>query len=570
MTNMAPFLAATNGIKKESMEAAKIMAEIVLMFAKTEFLEAVTSFLSGKSKSLSDFGTELSVFGGPLKQFAQTVEGITPEMVSGAAAAASILADMATNLPKVDGLQQKIFGTNKNLSDFGEELVTFGFKIKIFAFTVKDITEDAVTGAYNIGMMMAELEKALPRQGGWVQNILGESDLEAFGDSIEEFGASIIAFQTTVSTLDTELIKSVVEACKKLVELANTIEDPNAGYNIVHFSAGLESVAVDGVTKFCEAFENCDERVQNAIKHLIDVALTALTDANDKFKLKGTAALVFWRNGFKAKHIWDTLKPTGAEAAAKVLAGIASKQEEFKKSGVTSSSKYIAGIKSLYSAAQDAGFYLAQNALNGAGKADFFTAGANAAIGFINGITSKLKDAAAAGTSLANAAYTATTTALNEHSPSKRYFQAGDYGTVGFINGLLHQIGRVESTGEKIATASMQGLNDILSTDDITSPVITPLLDAKAFQRSANDMLSMFDNAVIPAAMDVRGISARMSAGSSNEMNTLISAINDLRTGLSDMPRNTYQIGNVQYQDGDEVSSALETLVRAVKVRQRV
>ena len=50
----------------------------------------------------------------------------------------------------------------------------------------------------------------------------------------------------------------------------------------------------------------------------------------------------------------------------------------------------------------------------------------------------------------------------------------------------------------------------------------------------------------------------------------VVSAINKLRNDLGSMSGNTYNINGVTYDDGTNVSNAVEALVRAVKIEGRV
>ena len=50
----------------------------------------------------------------------------------------------------------------------------------------------------------------------------------------------------------------------------------------------------------------------------------------------------------------------------------------------------------------------------------------------------------------------------------------------------------------------------------------------------------------------------------------MVSAINGLRKDISDMPRNTYSINGITYDDGSNVSDAVKTLVRAARIERRM
>ena len=51
--------------------------------------------------------------------------------------------------------------------------------------------------------------------------------------------------------------------------------------------------------------------------------------------------------------------------------------------------------------------------------------------------------------------------------------------------------------------------------------------------------------------------------------NEVVSAIKDLKDAMNQSSGDTYQINGITYDDGSNVSDAIRTLVRAVKVERR-
>ena len=62
-----------------------------------------------------------------------------------------------------------------------------------------------------------------------------------------------------------------------------------------------------------------------------------------------------------------------------------------------------------------------------------------------------------------------------------------------------------------------------------------------------------------------------MNQRSQNGVNDeVVSAINKLRKEIGNISGNTYNINGVTYDDGTNVSNAVEELIRAVKIEGRV
>ena len=78
-------------------------------------------------------------------------------------------------------------------------------------------------------------------------------------------------------------------------------------------------------------------------------------------------------------------------------------------------------------------------------------------------------------------------------------------------------------------------------------------------------------NPSIGVLSTVGSINSAMNQRSQNGANgDVVSAINKLRNDLGSMSGNTYNINGVTYDDGTNVSNAVEALVRAVKIEGRV
>lgn len=338
MDNLKPFINGSKQLKEENARACQYIASMIITLTAAEIISGVGRIL-GLGGKLSEFGEELSKFGPYIKKFADQVKDVNPEAVQGAAAAGEIMADLARKLPATGGFAQKIFGT-KSLSEFGKELVLFGPSIASFAIIVKDIKPEAVQGAAAAGEIMAGLSEKLPTTGGLAQKIFGTkslsefgkellifgpsikefavtvkdinptsvlgaasaagimatlaeklpnsetlwnkifgggtSTLSDFGNEIVSFGMSMFNFSETIKDVNTLKVASVVESFQQLLDLSNNIGE-SSGSNIADFSKSLSKIAVDGLDKFVEAFENAGPRAETAVGTLMTAVTSAMT-----------------------------------------------------------------------------------------------------------------------------------------------------------------------------------------------------------------------------------------------------------------------------------------------------
>ena len=129
----------------------------------------------------------------------------------------------------------------------------------------------------------------------------------------------------------------------------------------------------------------------------------------------------------------------------------------------------------------------------------FFTAGSNAVIGFVNGVRQNTNAAGDVGREIAQTYLNSLNTALDEHSPSRETEKSGINAVLGFVNGVLNNESLVGDSGYAIADSFKSALqtsadlaNNILSDDFVMDPTIRPVFDSSAIQNGVGEINSMF------------------------------------------------------------------------------
>ena len=98
-----------------------------------------------------------------------------------------MLVTLKNSLPKDPGAILGLFTSNQNLGDFGAQAQQFGEAISAMSKAVSGenkIDEDAVNNAKNAGIMLTELQNAIP-DSRWFD---GKVSLSDFGSNIQSFG----------------------------------------------------------------------------------------------------------------------------------------------------------------------------------------------------------------------------------------------------------------------------------------------------------------------------------------------------------------------------------------------
>lgn len=225
MTNIQTFIEGANSVKPETVDAVKSLAEMILILTAADFINGIMNFFSGgQSTNLADFGETLIPFGESMAEFSDRVSGIDDKSVTAAANAGKALSEMVKNLPSEGGWFQKIFG-EQSLESFSEQLVGFGEAIVDFSDTVDGkISDTGVISAANAGKAISELSNSLPKTSGFLQDFLGEQDLGTFSDQLLAFGSAIVEFSETVDgKVNESAVTAAASAGMAMAELNNNL-----------------------------------------------------------------------------------------------------------------------------------------------------------------------------------------------------------------------------------------------------------------------------------------------------------------------------------------------------------
>lgn len=204
------------------------------------------------------------------------------------------------------------------------------------------------------------------------------------------------------------------------------------------------------------------------------------------------------------------------------------------------------------------------------------SAGKDLGIGLIRGINSKKQDVYNAGFALGQRAVQGENDGQKSNSPSKLTIKAGKWLGEGLVIGIqkmgnsVYQSGyNLGETATNAISSTISRISDVLDSDIDTQPTIRPVLDLSDVSAGAGTINRMFGtNPSIGVLAKVNSISSMMNSqnGSNKEV---ISAIKDLGNKLDNKSGDTYNFGDFTYDDSSNVSDAVRTLVRAVKIEGR-
>lgn len=253
-----PFIMACKQVTPEVASGAAAISNAVLTITKAELIAGLLSFMEALTgtNSMTKLTSDLQQFGEAMVVFSDTISGkIDTEAVKAATAAGSMMSTFYENMPREGGLIpgiQKLIGGEPDMEGFSKSMAAFGLALVEVNNALLDengecvINLNAIKAAADAGKMMVELQNSLPKTGGWVQAVLGETDMGEFGLSVAKYGESIVKFNDTVtdpntgkSKLNKEAIQAAADAGKIMAELNEKVPTANGFWQDVAGSKDL-------------------------------------------------------------------------------------------------------------------------------------------------------------------------------------------------------------------------------------------------------------------------------------------------------------------------------------------
>lgn len=548
-------------------------------------------------KDMSAFSDGITAFGDAIVAFSNTIVqngGIDKNAVDNAAKCGEIMAALNDKIPAQGGVWQCFIG-EKNLSTFGSNIKDFGNAMVEFSNTVSSngATNDAaITNAKNIGDLMVQLNKAVPEQGGFMSWITGSTDLDDFGENIVAFGGALVNFSNNVSgKISDDAVNAADNAGQMMVNLQKQISGLNDDsfdcldslgsaletwgshlsnysanisgidtaqlgtvtdeistlYSFVsqmtsfdasglsQFTASLNNIGTISLDNFVSAFGDAGEKASSVITTFIDNMIGKVDGRKQKWETSGRNAMVAYRKGISDKK--EEVSSTASDIAQTSIDKISDYRNNF----------------------YNVGQYLIEGMANGIDDAS------NKAVLAVRRMAKKLPQIAKI--------------ILQIHSPSKVFDKLGEYVPEGFAGGVIRGSKAVYDTIKTMsntvidkAGSMMSLISDVLSLDLDYEPTITPVVDMSKVTGSMDTINSMLNkNPLMFTGVSTNAMNSIVKRRNNQNGNSdVIEAIDRLAKNINQTPGNTYNVNGITYDDGSNIASAVEQIVRAATIGRRV
>lgn len=523
--------------------------------------------------SIATFGSKLPSLGIHLNQFASNLGSFGNAQIKAIVSAAKAIKEMAVaadQIPNEGGWATAIFGDN-SIATFGSKLPSLGTYLNEFASNLGTFTEAQVTSVVCAAKAIKEMASAatgIDGQAGWAKALFGDNSIATFSTQFPTLGSNLNSFVTNLGTFgDAQIttVSSAVKAIKALADLADA-DLKGAKKNLEGFGDKIVTLAKD-MASFVSGMPSSDN-LSTAIKN-VEKILKMIDD------ISGSDANI-------AANFTKSLKKIGKDGVDKFVEAFTSNsaKTDVKDAGVKLIQQIVKGVESEKSDTHNSFKELAESCATKIEtvRSDFYDAGKYLVEGFMAGISDNTWRAEAEAEAMARAAVRAAERELGEHSPSKVFYRVGDYAGQGFINALSDYGDKSYSASAMMARSAKQGLSDSISKikDIIDSgidaqPTIRPVLDLSDLKTGMGAVNGLFNSREsLGVIANVGSINARMNRSIQNGTNSdVVSAIDQLRKDLSSNMGNVYNIDGVTYDDGSNISEAVQALVRAARVERR-
>jgi phage-related protein len=375
-----------------------------------------------------------------------------------------------------------------------------------------------------------------------IQNVLPKV-IEVAVDIVVALAEGLARGVPAVATAALELVKGVLQG----------------------IAANIEDIVVAGMECVIGFMDGIASRIGDVIQSGIELALSFIEGVADGLTNNKERMAEAVRKVIKA------MLTTGVEVIKGGLTG-------FLEGGKELLGGLVDGIKAKWPAVKEAvksAIDKAKGAVANAGS-KLLQAGKDLIQGFINGIASKAWAVISKATEVVGGAVQAVKNFLGINSPSRVFMEIGKYTAQGMSVGLDKYAYLAEDSASGLAENVVKNVKNPLSNiaklmdvDIDVNPTITPVMDLSNVEQGARRLSDMIGN------QDVR-INARsgMLAGSvgtiqnGKDNSDVISAIKDLKEGLNN--NTSYTINGITYDDGSNITNAVETLVRAARIERRI
>ena len=536
-------------------------------------------------KSMDSFGAGLSSLATGLLDYATTAEQIDQTKVDAIKFSGKAIDELKLvndKLPDSGGTWGMLWGEKDPIS-FGAGISKLSQGISDAIDVAVGISEDDITAISSIGTAVDAIKTAISK-------VPTETNTEAtsnFKTAVSHLkSACDVMHSVSTAEYDFSGLSSIKTGIKDFTGLLTDLSTPKlfSDMSTMNSAVSKAASAADTLQSLNGKTYGGIDIFKGAVKSLAETDIGKLTktfsqDNIDAMTKNVNRVVNAFANGLRSGD--TTISTEAGNLADVAINAITNKKDSFKTAGSTLMNQLADGIVGAHSTASDAGSAAGKKVASGAGNAywSMYAAGNNLGSGLVRGINAMQNAVYWAGYYLGKKAVEGEKDGQASNSPSKATIKAGKWIGEGLVIGIDSMGKSVYKAGESMgqnAVSSISGnirkISDAINTDIDAQPTIRPVLDLSDVRAGAGNINSLLDfDSAIGVRANVNAIGSMMSNRSNSNSNAeVVSAINKLRNDLGNVNNTTYSINGVTYDDGSNISSAVQTIVRAARIERRV
>ena len=388
--------------------------------------------------------------------------------------------------------------------------------------------------------------------------VAGLAELDSSGVSnfkIGSIGQSLATYSSNVSGFNGSQANASIASAIKLKNFISSLSGLNTS-GIGAFKSAVDELSTVNVGAVVEAFSGASESMTTIGMNLITALSNGMLSGSVAIKSITDLVVSAMSNSVKSKS--SLLTSAGNTLARNLASGISSNRSVVSYAASSAASSGAQGARGAYTSMYSAGSYLMD--------------------GLKKGINDRKWVAINAAKEVAQQITNTTMGVFAEKSPSRVFMQIGRYLDEGLSIGINNNSDAATSSAYNMANSVIENVQkaisiagDLFSSNADVQPTIRPVVDLSNVQTGVNAINGLFNTAQsVRVQANLNAIGHSMNAMRQNGKNDdVISAINKLNDKL-DGVGNTYNtINGVTYDDGSNVTDAIETLVRYAKIGGR-
>ena len=527
----------TFATETSEMDPASIDTAISCAYRIRTLIQSLTGLDASGLASFAGVGLgdgHLVNMGQAIAKYGEAVADLNVEAVSTSVSAAVRIKDLIASLVGLD---------TSGIENF--KIGSIGTAMKDYAANVAELDPGVVSSSVSAAYRLRDF-------------IVGLAGIDTSGIvnfNPRPIGSAMNAYAGSVAGIDSGAIIASIFAANNVKNFISNLAGMDSS-GVATFKLAISQLSTVDLAGLVSAFAGKASELGTAARSIIDAMVNGLTGGGDRV----VTAMQTIADGVK-------------NAAD-------SKVGEFTKIGTTFVTNLVSAIISKVGTAKSAGTTLGNSAASGARGAysNMYTSGGYIAQGLVNGMYVWKTSVWYKGYELGRAAAQGVDKGAGNASPSKKTTQSGIWIGQGLVNG-------VDSMGRSVAKAgyamgetavdsisrAISHISDVINSDIDAQPTIRPVLDLSDVRAGASSIGDMLGSNPVSLMTNVGAVSTMMNRrGQNGAESEVVSAITKLRRDLANMPRESYNINGVTYDDGSNIKSFAQAVVHQARIERRV